>query len=255
LHGQYFTEREKIPEVSIPLSDQWLERSHLRYETESLICAGQEQALNTRYIRSKIWGQSCSQQCRLCKEKPETVAHIVSGCKMLAANKYTFRHNQVATYLHWHILKDKGIDVPENWIQHKPKETTTKGSTTITWDMSIITDKKVMCNKPDILIHDSLLRTCLIIDVAIPVCTNIVRKVAEKLTKYRELEIELQKCWNLTEIKTVPVVCGALGTVGTSINKYLNMISPHVQFGVIQKTALLGTAHILRNVLSKNTST
>ena len=251
LHGQYFKEREQIPEVSLSLSDQWLEQSHLRFETESLICAAQEQALNTRYIRSKIWGQTCSQQCRLCKEKPETIAHIVSGCKMLAANKYTFRHNQVATYLHWHILKDRGIKVPTNWIAHKPKETVIKGNVTITWDMSIITDKKVMCNRPDILIHDSQARTCLIIDVAIPVCTNIVRKVAEKLTKYRELEIELQKCWNLKEVKTVPVVCGALGTVGNSITKYLNMISTHIQFRVIQKTALLGTAHILRNVLTK----
>ena len=251
LHGQYFSEREKIPEINLSLSDQWLEQSHLRSETESLICAAQEQALNTRYIRSKIWGQTCTQVCRLCKEKPETVAHIVSGCKMLAANKYTFRHNQVATYIHWHALKDRGIDVPENWLSHKPKETVTKGNVTITWDMSIITDKKVMCNRPDILIHDSQARTCLIIDVAIPVCTNIVRKVAEKLTKYRELEIELQKCWNLKEVKTVPVVCGALGTAVLSTAKYLDMISKHIQFRVIQKTALLGTAHILRNVLTK----
>ena len=100
-----------------------------------------------------------------------------------------------------------------------------------------------------------MLHTCLIIDVAIPVCTNIVRKEAENLTKYRELEIELQKCWNLTEIKTVPVVYGTLGTVVISINKYLDMISPHIQFGVIRKTALLGTAHILRNVLLKHSST
>ena len=251
LHGQYFKDRETIPEVDLKLSDQWLEQSHLRYETESLICAAQEQALNTRYIQRKLWGGSCSQMCRLCKEKPETIAHIVSGCKMLAANKYTFRHNQVATYIHWNILKDRGMKVPENWLLHKPKVTTTEGGVTVTWDMPIITDKKVKCNVPDILIHDTNSRTCVIIDVAIPVCTNIVRKTAEKLTKYRELEIELQKCWNLTSVKTIPVICGALGTVGGNIENYLGFISPHIQFGIIQKTALLGTAHILRNVLTK----
>ena len=52
-------------------------------------------------------------------------------------------------------------------------------------------------------------------------------------------------------MKTVSVVCGALGTVGVSIDKYLNMICPYVQFKVIPKTALLGTGHILRNVLTK----
>ena len=90
LHGQFFKEQEAIPDVDKKLSHQWLEQSHLRFETESLICAAQEQALKTRYIQKKIWGSKCSPMCRLCKEKPETVAHIVSGCKMLAANKYTF---------------------------------------------------------------------------------------------------------------------------------------------------------------------
>ena len=116
--------------------------------------------------------------------------------------------------------------------------------------MAIITDKKVKCNIPDILIHDSNTRSCQIIDVAIPVCTNIVRKNAEKITKYRELGIELQKCWNLTEVKTIPVICGALGTVGGNIEIYLKMISPQIKFNVIQKTVLLGTAHILRNFLT-----
>ena len=138
--------------------------------------------------------------CRLCKEKSETVAHIVSGCKMLAANKYTFRHNQVAKYLHWNIIRDRGFSVPENLLLHKPKKLVTKGGVTITWDMVIITDKKVECHIPDILVHDSNARSCQIIDVAIPICTNIVRKTAEKITKYRELGIEIQKCWNLTKV-------------------------------------------------------
>ena len=250
LHGQYFNEQAAIPDVNLKLSHQWLEQSHLRFETESLICAAQEQALNTRYIQKMVWKKKCSPLCRLCKEKSETVAHIVSGCKMLAANKYTFRHNQVATYLHWNIMRDRGFEVTENWLMHKPQESVTRGGVTITWDMAIITDKKVKCNIPDILIHDSNTRSCQIIDVAVPVCTNIVRKNAEKITKYRELGIELQKCWNLTEVKIIPVVCGALGTVGGNIEIYLKMISPEIKFNVIQKTVLLGTAHILRNFLT-----
>ena len=88
--------------------------------------------------------------CRLCKEKSETVAHIVLGCNMLGENKYTFQHNQVAKCLHWNIMRDRGFSVPENWLLHKPKESVTKGGVTITWDMTIITDKKVKCNIPDI---------------------------------------------------------------------------------------------------------
>ena len=73
---------------------------------------------------------------------------------------------------------------------------------------------------------------------------------AEKITKYRDLEIEIQKGWNLKKIKTIPIVIGALGTVCKGINDYLKTISPNIEFRIVQKTALLGTAYILRNFLT-----
>ena len=87
-------------------------------------------------------------------------------------------------------------------------------------------------------------------DVTIPVCTNVIKKEAEKITKYRDLEIETQKCWNLKKIRTIPIVIGALGTVCKNISKRIETISPNAEFKIIQKTALLGSAHILRNFLT-----
>lgn len=142
----------------------------------------------------KIWKLDCSPMCCLCKEQPERIAHVISGCKMLAANKYTFRHNQVAKYVHWNILKDNDIKVDDNRLKHEPKESVINGGKTITWDISIIIDKKVKCNKPDIIIHNTKDKTCMIIDIAIPNCLNIISKTAEKITKYQEFEIKLKKC-------------------------------------------------------------
>ena len=79
---------------------------------------------------------------------------------------------------------------------------------------------------------------------------NVVRKEAEKITKYRDLDIELQKCWNLKTGRTIPVIIGALGSVCMGISKYLWEISPNIQFDVIQRTALLGSAHIICNFLT-----
>jgi len=192
MHGQYFREQKQIPKVNIKLSNKWLDKAHLRFETESLLCAEQEQSIKTNYIQNKVWKNTHSPLCRLCKEKNETVTHVVSGCKMLAANKYTFRHNQVATYVHWNILRDRGIEVTKNWLHHKPITTVTIDDVTIMWDLPIITDKKVMTNRPEIMIHDSKNKSCKIINIAIPACTNVVKKIAEKITKYKELEIELK---------------------------------------------------------------
>ena len=118
--------------------------------------------------------------CRLCKQHPETIAHVISGCNSLAATKYTFRHNQVAKYIHWNILKDNNIKVNDNWLQHEPEKSTIKDNITIMWDLPIITDKKVMSNQPDIIIHDTENNTCQIIDIAIPNSLNIISKGAKE---------------------------------------------------------------------------
>ena len=250
MHGQYFREMEVTPNINLPLSRQWLEKPYLRYETESLICAAQEQALATNYTRSKIWGSNKSPKCRLCGEKNETVHHIVSGCKMLCGTQYLYRHNQVAKYIHWQILKDLNVKVSDTWLKHVPTEVTLKDGIKVLWDSYILTDKKVPHNRPDIIIFDTNLRECLIIDVAIPVCMNIVKKEAEKITKYRYLEIEIQKCWNLKKVRTIPIVIGALGSTCLGIVGYLETISKNLKFDVIQRTAIMGSAHILRNFLT-----
>ena len=250
MHGDYFRQRDEAVNIDVEKSEQWMEQSHLRFETESLLCAAQEQALATKYMTSKIWGTGKCTKCRLCKEQNETVHHIVSGCKMLTGTQYTFRHNQVAKYVHWCILKDRGVKVSKSWIKHVPEDTMSVGTDIILWDVSIVTDVKVKHNRPDITIHDTKNKTCVFIDISVPACRNVVRKEAEKIVKYRDLEIETQKCWNLKKIRTIPIVIGALGTVCKGINEYMKIISTEMEFRILQKTALLGTAHILRNFLT-----
>ena len=109
LHGNYFQEQAENTVVNLSLSRRWLDVPYFRFETESLICAAQEQALATNYVRSKIWKTNCDTKCRLCKKHNETIAHIVSGCTMLAGTQYMYRHNQVAKYVHWNILNDLKI--------------------------------------------------------------------------------------------------------------------------------------------------
>ena len=252
MHGQWMAERDDIASVDVIQSEKWLKYSNLTPETESVLVAAQEQTLATNYVRNSLWKIKCSPLCRLCKEKPETIRHIISGCKQLVGTKYTNRHDKVGKYIHWNLLKDRGIEVCRNWFEHVPEKVTECGETTIMWDSPITTDKKVCANRPDITIHDRKERKAVLIDFSVPYDTNIVEKTAEKLIKYKDLEIEIQKCWNLKETSTVPVIIGALGTVSTDHKQYLKNLSENINPNVVQKPALLGTANILRNVLSIN---
>ena len=85
-----------------------------------------------------------------------------------------------------------------------------------------------------------------IIDFANPGDQNIAIKEQEKIDKYQDLKIELQKVWNV-KVVVIPVVIGALGTMLK--NYYINQIDNPVDIISIQKTAILGTAYILQRVL------
>jgi len=49
--------------------------------------------------------------------------------------------------------------------------------------------------------------------------------------------------------KVIPVITGATGTISKSLRQYLNNIPAEHEIKELQKTAVLVTAHILREVL------
>jgi len=59
-------------------------------------------------------------------------------------------------------------------------------------------------------------------DVAIPGDTdrNVIKKEAEKILKYKDLIIEIQRMRNVTA-KVITVITGAIGTISKSLRQYL----------------------------------
>jgi len=127
-------------------------------------------------------------------------------------------------------------------------KTSQGGKVTILWNQQVQTDRTIPNNKPDIIIHDNEKGTCMLIDVAISGDRNVIKKEAEKILKYRDLTIEIQRMWNV-KTKVIPVVIGGTGTISKSFGKYVSNIPGKHEVKELQKTAILGTAHILRKVL------
>jgi hypothetical protein len=103
-------------------------------------------------------------------------------------------------------------------------------------------------NKPDIIIRDNKKGTCMLIDAAIPRDRNVIKKEAEKTLKYKDLITEIQRMWNV-KTKVTPVTIGTNGTISTPFRKYLSSVPGKHDITELQKTAVLGTAHTLREVL------
>ena len=73
--------------------------------------------------------------------------------------------------------------------------------------------------------------------------------ITEKLSKYKDLEIEIERMWGM-KATTIPVVIGALGIIKMGLEKYTKQIPGNIKISELQKIALLGTSRILRKTLS-----
>jgi len=88
----------------------------------------------------------------------------------------------------------------------------------------------------------------MLIDVTISGDRNVIKKETEKILKYKYLTIEIQRMWNV-KTKVIPIIIEATGTISKSFRKYVSNIQGKHEVKELQKTVILGTAHILRKVL------
>ena len=89
----------------------------------------------------------------------------------------------------------------------------------------------------------------MLIDIAISGDRNVIKKEAEEILKYKELTIEIQRMWKV-KTRVIPVIIEATWTISKSFRKYISNIPGNHEVKELQKTAILGTAHILRKVLT-----
>jgi hypothetical protein len=95
------------------------------------------------------------------------------------------------------------------------------------WDRSLITDKTIRNNRPDITLVDKLSKTVYFIDIAMPNNHNLHAKYAEKLAKYSELSIEIKDQWKVNTDATIPVTLSTNGIITKTLYKALNTLNLH----------------------------
>ena len=246
MHGQYIRQMEEITTKKACFG--WLKSVKLKVETEALLTAAQDQALNTKAHATYILKSSHDPKCRMCNCSDETVAHLLTACPKLAATEYLTRHNEVARLVHRSICEVYNIKVARQPWHHVPEPVVETDNVKILWDFEIRTDRRITARRPDIVIIDKKKKTGLIIDIAVPEDRNISHKEKEKIEKYQDLRLEIKKLWNV-KTNVVPVVIGALGAHTGRLNEYLDQIPGKHNLPQLVKAALLGSAHILRRTL------
>ena len=105
----------------------------------------------------------------------------------------------------------------------------------------------VEARRPDNVFVDKEAMAAKIIDIAIPGAARVKDKEVKKMEKFQLLREEIRKLWKVKKVTVAPVIVGALGGLSDMFDKHMETT---IRIEVIQKTALLGTARLLRNVSS-----
>ena len=118
----------------------------------------------------------------------------------------------------------------------------------ILWDMTIQWDHVIKARRPDIVFEKEN-NKAIIVDIASRWDHGVYEKEGENIEKYQDLKREIGRLWGIRHLEVVPVVVGALGVESKRLDAWLEKLGVTIRTGLLQKTALLGTARILRKVL------
>ena len=112
--------------------------------------------------------------------------------------------------------------------------------------------KKIPHNMPDLIVWNNDSKQCKVIDVSIPLDTNVKLGEQTKYDNYIGLIDQLQRVYPTHKYSVIPVIIGALGTIPKSLET--NLIEVGIKKEGIrtliermQKLALLGTAKVVKN--------
>ena len=83
----------------------WLKKGDLKKETEGRLTAAHDEALRTNAMKASIEKQDVSLICRMCREKDETINHLICECNKVVQIYYRPWHDNVARMIHWNILR------------------------------------------------------------------------------------------------------------------------------------------------------
>ena len=188
-------------------------------------------------------------KCRVCAQFSESVCHLVCSCPTLAPSLYlNIWHNQIAKVLYQELIQCNRL------ILHPP-EVTNNGDQEIWFDIMIKTTPKVVKNKPDIVIWDKKHMSCKIVEITVPLDTNLEKATKEKQLKYIDLVTKMQSMYKGYSFNTLVISVGAMGAIPKTLERNLHKLFPNKNnidmiIQRLQKAAILGTVKVCKTVMS-----
>ena len=112
----------------------------------------QDQVILTRNYKKYILKQPDTKElCRRCGKELETIQHITAAFEQLAATEYVKRHDGLAKVIHQKLAEAAELIGDKSpYYKYTPANVPENETFKLYWNRSILTDKTIPFNRPDI---------------------------------------------------------------------------------------------------------
>ena len=143
------------------------------------------------------------------------------------------------------------IEDKSPYYKHTPASVLENDNSKLYWNRSILTDKTILFNRPDITLMNKKTKNTFLIDIAVPNTHNLAKTIADKQNKYQEMAYEICAVWEQSAAQMFPIVIPPTGVIPKPLPQNLNRLNLHPNTYIqMQKSVILGTCSVVRNFLN-----
>jgi len=143
------------------------------------------------------------------------------------------------------------IEVKSPYCKYTPASVLENENFKLYWNRSILTDKTIPFNRPDITFMNEKIKNTILIDIAVPNTHNLAKTITDQQNNYQELANEICAMSKQKAAQVIPIVISSTEVIPKSLSQRLTRLNLHPNTYIqLQKFVLLGTCSIVRNFLN-----
>ena len=177
---------------------------------------------------------------------------LTAACEDLAPTECVKRHDGLAKIIHQKLAEAAELIADKSpYCKYTPANVLENENSKLYWNRSILMDKPIPFNRPDITFMNMKTKNAFLIDTAVPNTHNLAKTITEKQNKYQELVNEICAIWEQKAAQVIPIVISSTGVIAKSLSQSLTRLNLHHNTYIqLQKSLILGTCSIVRIFLN-----
>jgi len=157
------------------------------------------------------------------------------------------RYDGLAKIIHQKLAEvAELIEEKSPYCKYTPANVLENDNIKLYWNRSILTDKTIHFNRPDITFINKKTKNTFLIDIAVPNTHNLAKTITDKHNKYQELANEMCAMWKQNTAQVIPSVISSTAVIPKSLLQSLKRLNLHPNtYILMQKSVILGTCPIV----------